>query len=198
MVDVALHPQLIGPQQHPGICVLVDALAGSPALAAALDDSDETLTLPTAYTERLTTIAVAIASEHAATQIIVGALPNARPCVTALARLLAATDANQPRLTFVCTGSGHEVAAPDVYVAGALVRMLLEECDAALMLTDAAGIAVSIASTFADDQSALSASAGDDDTDQALRQLATQRDLYGAVPELLVDPDGVVTARRLA
>lgn len=127
--------------------------------------------------------ALAREAEQLGVHLLLAGLVNARPAAARVAALVRA----QPRdVLLACAGSwrdgARELAVQDSYCAGVLTRLLLEELDATMTLSDGAGVAVSLTSSYVDDAAALSGSTAGRELSAQDRNAAAQRDLVGSVP----------------
>lgn len=180
-LDVVFHPNLLvaGPLTK-RVYVLVDVLGGSTAALYALEDGFDRaiLTSENANADWRTSImpnassvvdgAIIIDAHDAvnsldsliekvkAETVFVGGLVNALPLAAQVATFMAREDIEE--LTFVCAGDGASVCAANVFVAGVLTRLLLDELNVGATLTDAAGIAINCANSYEDFRLALGAS----------------------------------------
>ncbi|MCW2926045.1 MAG: hypothetical protein JWM86_13 [Thermoleophilia bacterium] len=126
--------------------------------------------------------------------VLVGSIANARPLASRLATLLEACE----RVTFLLAPSGDTTLTSDAaWASGVLIRILLEELERASALTDAAGIAVTLAQGAEDPAAQLTAGTrwtrhleGGGNADDL--RVAGSVDTIGAVPRLHVEGDALV------
>lgn len=187
-IDVALHPRLIR-DHRADLVVLVDAVDGSPRLLEQLESGGQPVLGDESWD--LVQAADGAALRHTGAeppQLLLAGVVNARPAAAQIERWSGANELHE--LLIVCAGNGDAIASEDAYSAGLLVRMLLEELSQGLGLSDAAGIAIALTSSYPDPRSALLASAAvrqrldsEADSDDSLGSWAAQ-DLVGVVGEL--------------
>ncbi|MBC7644452.1 MAG: 2-phosphosulfolactate phosphatase [Thermoleophilia bacterium] len=125
--------------------------------------------------------------------ILAAGFLNSRPAAATIARFLD----GRPDLTLlqlVCVGAGGSPSVDSVVAAGHLCRLLFEECERPLVLRDAAGMALSVASTFGNMADACATSAraqlwlAHDDAPEGWAEdvrTAGERDVAGSVPMLV-------------
>lgn len=182
-IDVALHPRLL--RGHaPDLALLVDAVDASPRLLAQLEAGAEPVLGEESWD--LVSAADAVHVRFVDAPVLLAGLANARPVAAQIARHAQAAPLSD--LLIVCAGSGEQVASEDAYSAGVIVRLLLEELDQPAQMTDAAGMAVALTSSYPDARSALLASAGvrrrlSQGTDDAITDWSAQ-DVHGVVGQL--------------
>jgi hypothetical protein len=155
VIDV-LDPRLVEPAGAGELRVLVEPTWGCVAVAAALDagwseveisPSDDTTPIPLVSFEQRPpdgAVRCRVRSSDLADVAHGGELLGAPVIARPLAAMLAARI--EERVTFVPAPCGERVAADAMWAVGMLIRVLLDELDdRSSTLTDAAGIAVTIA-----------------------------------------------------
>lgn len=179
-LDLDLAPQL------PRVVVIVDVVDGA-RLLERLEASAGEIEIDAS---RLHQVAVEVAGgDH---PVLLAALVNARPVAVRLATMLEPGDMVQ----FVCVGGRGGVRVDDLYGAGRIIRLLLEELEFAAVLTDGAGVAVAITGSYDDPLSALRSShdpdsfAGPNPANASVLLAAAQVDSVGVVAELVAGATG--------
>lgn len=169
VIDV-VHPALrASAAVDGGMAVVVEPLYAGVALAAALDAGWESVELaPDAGAAPIPLVSfeqppppgsrrcrVRSTDLHAAVQAgdLIGAPPLARPLCARLA------SGDHRRITFLPVPAGDELGADAWWACGMLVRVLLDELESTASLTDAAGLAVTLAQGAEDPFAQLSAGA---------------------------------------
>jgi hypothetical protein len=159
--------------------VVVEPLLAGPAVALALDSGLDRVRLePTGAKPDLPTLlegeppagaavtgidelmdSLAREALHGARSAILVSHLNIRPCAALLGGWIAATpDVSRLRIACVPTGGSERMISADaMQLAGALARILLEEVDRPAVLTEAAGIAMTVAESFHDPVGVLEA-----------------------------------------
>jgi hypothetical protein len=139
-----------------GLLVLVDPLGGGADALLALEDEgavddDQLAALGGGSLHTLASAALRASGPDESTSgvwtdVLLADLLNARPACARIAGLATAEPPAAPiaRVTFAARG------ADGVFVAGVLVRTLLDELDRASVLDDGAGIAIGVAGSTAD------------------------------------------------
>lgn len=178
-IDVASHPKVLTNKPlSPRAFILLDVLGGSTASLNALDDGFSMVLLtkpvvpgidavaPQANMNDGETVEVAAAEFIVAMEalvrvataqpVFVGALVNALPLAAQVAAFVERESITE--LCLVCAGDGETESAANVFAAGVIVTLLLDELTLGASLTDAAGIAISYAKSYDDFRLALSAS----------------------------------------
>lgn len=224
IVDVVTIDSWRGERAASAVVVLVEPLYGSVALAAALDagwaaaelaaEEPEVPPIPLVSFEvpppaehrtsgrcrvRASDLHALAAVVDTAGSALVGCVANARPLASRVSAMAADTD----RITFVLAPAGDTHLPIDaMWASGVLVRILLEELDTASTLTDAAGIAVTLAQGAEDPAVQLTAGvrwarhlARGGHADDL--RIAGAVDSIGAVPRLAREGDALV-ARPVA
>jgi phosphosulfolactate phosphohydrolase-like enzyme len=152
-------------------------------VAAALDGGATEVEL--VDDDDLARAVAAIGMVEPGANVLIGALPNARPFASAAARITAAFGAGPRTVSFVCAAAGGELSVDGIYVSGLLTRLLLEEFVGPAMLTDAAGLGVSLGGTYAHPRAVLESServrALDGAAVESSIKRAAQIDTLGAV-----------------
>lgn len=211
VVDV-VDSRLLTAESASGVVVLVDPFYGAVAVAAALDagwgsvevavEEAQAPPIPLVSFEQPPPATVGggrcrVRSDDLAAAGLAGAWLGAPAFARPLAARLAGTDAD--RVSFVPILAGGDVAADSWWAAGMLVRVLLDELDRPSRLTDAAGIAVTLAQGAEDAHSQLATGAR---WEQHLARgghpddarIAAAVDSLAIVPVLTLE-DGVLVAR---
>lgn len=224
VIDVAL-----GPSPSAGadadVLVLVDVVDESTRLVEALEDEVEG-DAPSMLDEGRYPNLVALSRGTglaAHPLVVVAALVNARPAAARIAPLAAARmhaaarggrdEGDRPHaarphrpvvLQLACAGGRGGPRVDDVYVAGVIVRLLLDELDVPARLTDAAGIAIAVGGSYEHPLAALQAAndagalVGRRPEPPDVLQRCAQVDVCGVVPWLLAGPDGGFHATQLS
>lgn len=197
-----------------GVVVVVEPLYGCVAVAAALDagwesvelaaDAPGTAPIPLVSFEQPPQAGqlrcrVRSSDLHAAARDgdLLGAPVLARPLCARLA-----AEAGIDRVTFVPVTAGGELGSDAWWACGMLARVLLDELDRPSELTDAAGLAVTLARGAEDPVAQLSAGARwrghlDRDGHPDDLRVASAVDSLGVVPGVTLDGDALV-ARPVA
>ncbi len=202
--------------------VVVEPLLGGPAVVAALDLVDD-VQLDAASGEvphlralmdgdvpgdatvmRLPDLVHALNAEAAmgAQQALIVSYLNLRPCAALLGSWVSQRS-DISRIRIACAsvrGDTDAIGADAVHLAGALARMLLEEIDLPVMLSEAAGIAMTVAQSA--EQAGAVMEAGrrwsllrdNDGIDPETPHMAGQADLCGVVPVVAMHGDRLVAA----
>lgn len=202
--------------------VVVEPLLGGPAVVAALDVVDEVSiaagsgdvphighlldgNVPDGDRQlRVTDLMHALDAEAAlgADDAILVSYLNLRPCAALLGAWATGRD-NVTRIRIACAAvqqDSHAIGADAMHLAGALARLLLEEIDRPVMLSEAAGIAMTVAQSAEQAESVLEAGRrwallrGDIGVDPATPHLAGQADMCAAVPLIHLRADEMVAA----
>lgn len=143
--------------------------------------------------------------EFGATEAIVASHLNVRVVAARLASSIQEGSAERARVMIVCADTsgdagGAVVSVDAIHCAGVLIRMLLEEILCPCVLTDAAGVAVTVAGSYGDPHAAMQTSARWRSLLRAgaapsMLSIASQRDLAPAVP--YCDLSGEADDRRI-
>lgn len=184
-VELLASPDRIAARAPLGVLVVVDPLGGGAAVLRTLDDAG-TITNGELASTAPAAADVALAALRAGWQhVLLADLANARPACAHIA--------GKPEVAEGITFAAR--AADGVFVAGVLVRTLLEELDRPAALDDGAGIAVAVAGSTVDLRAGLLLSERGrvlEAAEPAAVSAAAQLDLIGVTGGFeLVDEDRV-------
>jgi hypothetical protein len=175
---VAITPELLS--EHAGLIGVVDGIG---VVRPLLDELEQ----GTADEPSAVSLPESLQLPEASNGALVGCLANLRPFAAALARSLGDCDT----ITLVCASNAGHVCSADVWVAGTVIRTLFEELGSPTELTDAGGVAITVAMSYPDAANAMLGSMRGRHLGADALQRATATNVSAVVPMIASDDSGL-------